>query len=125
MTFQPSKPPGELGARACQCTFCAPRRLRWTSDPAGRVDIVVAREAELSRYTFGTGTAACLVCRRCGFVLAAVCDHSGRAVINIDVLDRAAEFRDATPTDLDGEAVDDRLARRARSWTPATVTVHN
>ena len=31
------------------------------------------------------------------------------------------EFVEAEPRDFDGEDVDTRLARRARSWTPATV----
>ena len=55
------KAPAELGSRACTCSFCAPRRIRWTSDPAGRIE-VSAREAELSRYRFGTGTAVMLDC---------------------------------------------------------------
>ena len=124
LRFEPTRPPAELGARACTCTFCKPRRMRWTSDPDGRVEIVVGNEQDVTRYRFGTGTADFLICRRCGYVLAAVSAHEPRrAVINIDVLDRASDFREATATDLDGEDVDGRLARRARTWAPATVTV--
>ena len=121
--FHPTRPAAELGIRACTCTFCTPRRMRWTSDPAGRVEIAIAREADLSRYRFGTGTAEFLICRRCGYVVAAVGDGDPRAVINVDVLDRAAEFREATQLNVDGETLDARLARRARGWTPAAVTV--
>lgn len=124
LQFQPARPVAELGARACTCTFCAPRRARWTADPQGRVEIAISCAADLNRYRFGTGTAEFLICRRCGFVLAVLGDDSPRAVINIDVLDRAAEFRDATSVDFDAESLDARLARRARSWTPATVTVN-
>lgn len=98
--------------------------MRWTSDPTGLVEIVVARQEDLSRYRFGTSTADFLICRRCGYVLAAVSHgDSPRAVVNIDVLDRAGEFREATPTDLEGEDVEERLARRDRTWTPASVVV--
>jgi hypothetical protein len=44
-------------------------------------------------------------------------------VINIDVLDQAGEFVMATPTDLEGEDVAERLTRRRRTWTPAKVVV--
>ena len=122
LRFLPTKAAAELGARACTCTFCRRRRMRWTSDPDGRVEITVKDPGELSRYRFGTGTADFLICRRCGTLAAAIShDESPRAVINIDALDRADEFREATATDLQGEAVDDRLARRSRSWTPASV----
>ncbi|HET6584804.1 MAG TPA: VOC family protein, partial [Nannocystaceae bacterium] len=122
VSFEPSRPLAALAARACTCTFCAPRRLRWTSDPEGRVEIAIADERETSRYRFGTSTADFLVCRRCGSVVAAVGDGSPLlAVINIDVLDRAGDFADAEPRSFDGEDVQSRLARRARSWTPATV----
>lgn len=123
LEFQPARPVAELTPRACACTFCVPRRARWTSDPDGRVAITIAREAELSRYRFGTGTAEFLICRRCGYLVAAITDDQTRAVINLDVLDRAAEFRDAPLVDIDGEALDARLARRARNWTPAALTV--
>lgn len=119
-----TRAPCELAARACTCTFCAPRRLRWTSDPKGRVDIEVTREADLSRYRFATGTADFFVCRRCGYVVAAVSQgETPRAVVNLDVLARRDDFPAAAPTELQDEDTDKRLARRARSWTPATVTV--
>jgi hypothetical protein len=122
LRLRATRSPAELGARACACTFCAPRRLRWTSDPEGRVEIVVADEGELNRYRFGTETADFLICRRCGQVVAAVSDGpEPRAVINVDVLQRAGEFGEAVPRDFDDEEVEAKLARRARSWTPATI----
>jgi hypothetical protein len=43
-------------------------------------------------------------------------------VVNTTCLDdRAAFTRDPAPTDHDDETTDDRLARRAANWTPATV----
>lgn len=121
LTFHPTREAAELGARTCACTFCRARRLRWTSDADGSVTIAVADAAELSRYRFGTGTADFLICRRCGQVAAALTadEPEPRAVINIDILDRADAFPDGGSRDFDAEAVEDRLARRARSWTPA------
>jgi hypothetical protein len=45
-----------------------------------------------------------------------------RAVINTNCLDdRAAFTQQPDPVDHDGEAIGDRLARRAANWTPATI----
>jgi len=119
-----TRPVGELAARECGCTFCRGRRARWTSDPEGRVEIEVASERDLSRYRFGTQTADFLICRQCGYVVAAVSrEDPKRAVINIDVLERAAELPEATPTDFDAESSEQRLARRRKTWTPARVDV--
>ncbi len=114
----------ELPVRACTCSFCAPRRMRWTTDPAGSAEIVVADADELSRYRFGTGTADFLICRRCGYVVAAV-SHTvpPHAVLNVDVLERASELSQAVAVDFEGEDVEQRLARRARAWTPVVVNI--
>jgi hypothetical protein len=124
LTLRATRTPAELGARACACSFCRARRLRWTSDPEGAVEIAVADAAELSRYRFATATAEFLICRRCGQVAAALSDEAApRAVVNVDLLAAAGEFVDAGHRDFDGEEVDARRARRARSWTPARLTV--
>jgi hypothetical protein len=119
-----TKPVAKMAARECGCTFCRGRRARWTSDPEGKVEISVASGDDLSRYRFGTKTADFLICRRCGYVVAAV-NHEDetRAVVNIDVLERAAELPEAVPTDFDAESREQRLARRRRTWTPARVDV--
>jgi hypothetical protein len=127
LTLRPGRAPAELRARRCGCSFCRSRRLRWTSDPAGAVEITVAEPDELSRYRFGTGTADFLICRRCGQVVAALTadEPAPRAVINVDALETPAVVADvdATASDFDGEEVAARRARRARSWTPARLLV--
>lgn len=125
LAFHPTREAAELGARACMCTFCRARRLRWTSDADGQVTIAVAEAAELSRYRFGTGTADFLICRRCGQVMAALTsdEPAPRAVINVDCLDRADAFVDAGARDLDAEDVEARRVRRARHWTPARLEI--
>ncbi|MCH9681582.1 MAG: hypothetical protein K0V04_09125 [Deltaproteobacteria bacterium] len=98
--------------------------MRWTSDPQGLAEIEVAQEAQLSRYRFGTSTAEFLVCRGCGYLMAAVSDgEPRRCVINVDVLAQADAFSESTAANFDGEGVDDRLARRSRTWTPVRLTV--
>ena len=115
-------PAADLPARACSCSFCRARRARWTSAPTGGVVLTVADASSLSRYRFGTRTADFLLCRRCGVHIAAVSEIDGAlyAVVNVDCI---AALRDIAPADdtvsFDGEGVDDRLARRKRSWTPA------
>lgn len=125
LIFHSPREPAKLGARACVCTFCRAKRLRWTSDPAGSVEISAADEAELSRYRFGTATADFLICRRCGQVAAALTsdEPTPRAVINVDILEHADTFVDAGPRDFDAEDLAARQARRANNWTPARLVI--
>lgn len=121
-----ARAPSELPVRICGCSFCRKHRPRYTSDPAGRVAIRAARAAELSRYRFGLRLADFLICRTCGvFVAAYEPGTPGRAVINLDVLSRALELTGAPTqfTAYDSEDVASRTARRARSWTPATLVI--
>jgi hypothetical protein len=118
--------PSQLPVRMCGCTFCVRHVPRYTSDPAGHATIRVASAASASRYRFGLGLADFLVCRTCGvFVAAYEPGAPGRAVVNINVLARAADFV-AAPTRFaayDTEDVATRTARRAKNWTPATLEV--
>ena len=116
-----ARTPGELPVRVCGCSFCRKHRPRYTSDPAGHVTIRVANEADVSRYRFGLRLADFLICRTCGVFVAA--HEPGRAVINLEVLARAAELVGAPVAfeAYDAEDVATRTARRAKSWTPATI----
>ena len=116
----------ELPVRQCGCTFCARHQPRYTSDPLGRLTVQVADAALLGRYRFGLGLADFLLCRRCGVFVAAFepgeSEDVGRAVINLHVLDAAAEFSAApVRVDYDAEEAAARRARRVRAWTPARV----
>lgn len=116
--------PSALPVRMCGCSFCVKHRPRYTSDPAGHVTIRIADPASVSRYRFGLRLADFLICKTCGVFVAAVePGDPSRAVINLDVLARAAEFT-AAPTQFtayDSENAATRAARRAKNWTPATV----
>lgn len=123
------RPPHELPVRVCGCAFCVRHRPRYTTDPAGHVTIRAASEADVTRYRFGLGLADFLLCRICGVFVAAfepgASAGDGRAVVNLAVLDRASELSaEATQfTAYDTEDVAERTARRARSWTPATLRI--
>jgi hypothetical protein len=124
--LDPTREPSALPVRLCGCTFCARHRPRYTTDPAGHVTIRAARDADLARYRFGLRLADFLLCRTCGVFVAAFEPGSvGRAVVNLATLERASEFV-GEPTQLttyDSEDVATRTARRARSWTPATLVI--
>ena len=130
LTLKLSQAPAAMRVRACGCSFCRGHNTRTTSDPSGSVDIRAADWSLVEPYRFGSGTAEFLVCRRCGVYIGAVSDTPAgwRATINTNCLDdRAAFTQPATAVDHDGEALEDRLNRRARTWTPATIhrAVHN
>ncbi len=110
--------PAELGTRTDTCSFCAKHGSLYTSDPGGQLTIAIADPTRVERYRFGTKTADFLICRTCGVFVAACMED--RAVLNINVLAERAAFL-ANPikvADLDGESLEDRLARRRRRWTP-------
>jgi hypothetical protein len=123
LQFETARAPDDLPVRLCGCTFCQKHRGRYTSDPAGHVTIRID-EANTSRYRFGLRLADFLICKTCGVFVAAY-EHGspGRAVINLEVLARAAEFV-GSPVQFfayDAEDVAARTARRLKNWTPATV----
>ena len=124
LTLRLSRPPAEVRLRACGCSFCRAHNTRTTSDPKGAVEIHAADWLLVEAYRFGSGTAEFLLCRRCGVYIGAVCDTPAglRATINTNSLDDRAHFtQPATAVDHDGERLEDRLARRARTWTPAII----
>jgi hypothetical protein len=128
--FETARAPGELPIRHCGCRFCARHHPSYTSDPTGHVAIRIASEHSVARYRFGLGLADFLICGTCGVFVAAFepgpsSPGSGRAVVNLRVLERASEFT-AEPTRFtayDAEDAATRTARRARSWTPATLAI--
>ena len=102
--------------------------MRTTSDPNGSVNIHAADRSLVQRYRFATGTAEFLICKRCGVYIGAIGETTSgtRAVINTNCLDdRAAFSQQPNHVDHDGEAIGDRLARRATNWTPATIHWNN
>ena len=124
MSLRLSQPPAEVRLRACGCSFCRAHNTRTASDPTGSVDIHAADWSLVQHYRFGTGTADFLICKRCGIYIGAICETASgtRAVINTNCLDdRAAFTQQPSPIDHAGEAIGDRLARRAANWTPAAL----
>ena len=68
---------------------------------------------------FGTGTATFHVCARCGAVPLVTSDIAGQlyAVVNVNVLEGIdPSWLLPGTSNFDGEAVEDRLARRERNW---------
>jgi len=113
-----------IPARACGCTFCRKHGASWTSNPEARLRVIVQDTAQVERYTFGTRTADFHVCKRCGVpaVVTSRIDGHDYAVVNINTFEGVdpAMF-DRSTSDFDGEATEDRLARRKSRWI-ATVT---
>jgi hypothetical protein len=121
LTVRLSRPPEEIRPRACGCSFCRAHATRTISDPAGAAEIWAQDWDLVVPYRFGSRTAEYLVCGRCGVYIGAVCATAAgtRAVINTNSLaDRALFTETPAPVDHDGEATEDRMARRAANWTP-------
>ena len=125
ITLRTPKTAKQLGARSCQCSFCKAHGASWTSDPSGSLEITIPSE-KVSRYTFGTGTAEFLVCATCGVVPAVTWKNGEKllAVARVNCLAEAEQLLAHTkPIDFDGETTANRLERRARGWTPASLHI--
>ena len=120
-----TKPPQDYTARQCGCSFCVSHGGTHISDPLGLFEVSVADESLWNKYRFGTGTCDFLICTKCDGYLGAVGDTPTgfRGVIDIRCLDGSEVITARTPSDFEGESVEDRLARRGRNWTPASLKV--
>ncbi len=112
---------GDLSYRECHCEHCARRRPIYTADPDGSVAFDLAAGAALVLYRFATATADFISCARCGCLAGALCSIDGRpfAVLNAALL---RERPAAVPATLEagGESLEERMRRRARTWTPVS-----
>jgi hypothetical protein len=124
VTFKTAQDAGQVPIRECGCSFCRKHGATAVTDPAGSIEVRVADSELLSRYQFGLRTSEFFVCARCGVYLAAVCviDGAVYASLNCNVLDdRAAFTQQPVRVHYDQETADNRIARRRRAWTPASV----
>ena len=117
-----SRPPGQWAVRACQCSFCRSHGARTTSDPEGSVRFIIADNAKLNHYRFGTRSADFYVCRDCGVYVAAVLTSArGQfATLNVNVLTPPVDVPVATAISYEGESPEQKLARREQKWTPVS-----
>lgn len=105
------------------CGFCSSRGVKSASDPNGRLTLTATKR--LIRYRFGHKTADFLICPACGTYVATHMEspRGPIGVANVVGLN-IPELKDepATLASLEGESVEERLARRVSRWTPMTLT---
>jgi len=105
------------------CGFCSSRGVKSASDPEGRLHLTATRT--LIRYRFGHKTADFLICPDCGTYVATYMEsrRGPIGVINVVGLQiKDLKHLPATLTSLEGESVEERIARRMSRWTPMTLT---
>ena len=116
---------GSIPVRSCGCSFCVKHQGAWTSHPDGRVQLSFDDSTLVHRYRFGTETADFHICAKCGVapIATSEIDGSAYAVVNVNCFDdvERAEL-DASVSDFEGEAADERLSRRQRNWSPLVMT---
>jgi hypothetical protein len=119
--------PAHIPARACTCSFCRKHGGVWTSNPRGALRVLLADPALVSKYAFGTRSAAFHLCARCGIVplVTSQIDGKLRAVVSVNAfegIDPAMVRREST--NFDNEDKEARLARWKRNWISDVVIVH-
>jgi hypothetical protein len=126
LRLESDKTPAELGVRADGCSFCVKHQAVYTADPGGELHLAWREPDLVERYRFGSKTADFLLCKACGVFMAAVMPDPPVAVVNVNALDACAIFlvNSIAPispiarADLEGESVEQRVARRRARWTP-------
>ena len=111
--------PTELVARECGCSFCIKHGGAWTSNRDARLSVTLRQNGSVSRYVFGTETAAFHVCTRCGVVPLVTSEIAGRvyAVVNVNAFENVDPLQlRREPISFDGEERQSRLARRQSNW---------
>jgi hypothetical protein len=98
--------------------MCRRHGASWISDPDAALDIRIRDASQLSVYQFGHGTSRWIVCARCGVLAAAICRIDGRlrAVARSQAMIEHSVPAPEVRTDFEDESVENRLARRARTW---------
>lgn len=123
--FATSITPKGLAPRACQCSFCLKHAAVYLSDPKGSIALKTSGLI-LDTYRFGLGITDFHTCHQCGILVAATWeDRDGMkfGVVNARALDLADAFTSGTVTaNFDGEGVEDREARRRKTWTPVSIS---
>ena len=114
----------EMHFRRCSCSYCTRLGSIFTAHPRAALSGQVRDDTALRRYTFATRTAEFFVCARCGVVpwVTSVIDGKIYAAVNANTFDVPPRASASPLRSYDGEAVEDRLARRRRSWI-ATVEI--
>jgi hypothetical protein len=110
-----------IPARACGCGECTRLGAAWTSNPDARFRLTIADPARVTQYRFATRTADFQLCLTCGIIPIVTCTIEGAryAVFNVNTFDNVDRASLAIGSaDFEGEAVENRLARRQRNWTP-------
>ena len=110
-----------IAARACGCGLCTRHGAAWTSNPGGSFRLAIGDPSRVTRYRFGTHTADFHLCRTCGIIPIVTWTTEGAryAVFNVNAFDNVERSQIVTaPADFEGEAMENRLARRRRNWTP-------
>ncbi len=106
-------------------SFCTKHRGVWTSNPKGRLELLVGDPSRGNCYQFGTGTVDCHICFSCRVapIVTKDIDGSEYAAVNVNCFDdvESSELDDSI-SDSDGETMDVRFVRRQRSWSPLVMT---
>ncbi len=113
----------DIVARACDCGFCRMHATKNWSDPRGQARLEVKNSAKLNRYQFGLKAIDFYICTDCGAYAGAIlADDDGTwATLNLrltdltDIAVGAAHYAE--------QSGPEKVARRKRVWTPATVEI--
>jgi len=121
LAFTTATPPQAFRPRACDCSFCSARGIRYVSDPHGSLLIEADRPDTLREHRQGSRLAQFLLCRHCDQLIAVVFADGDRryGTLNADCLHDRTLFPAPDTVSPGGIAApEDRVRRWTALWTP-------
>lgn len=122
--FATDKSDTELPIRECQCRFCRQHGRISTSDPDAEMRVKMSEPDNVNKYRFGHKTADFYICKNCGCipVVTSKIEDTLVGLVDVRMIEGFAWSRDETShSHLTGEEIDERLARRKRTWTGTVI----
>ncbi|MBN8530921.1 MAG: hypothetical protein J0L97_03540 [Alphaproteobacteria bacterium] len=127
MLYETGLDTAQMDVRVCTCDFCRKHGAETTSDPKGRLRLMVYDSSKLNRYRFGLRTADYLICHECGVYIGALLafDDKCYGTVNTRVFQEKSHLPQKHHTvSYDGEHEQEREVRRKALWTPAEILFH-
>jgi len=109
-----------LSLRACSCSFCSKQGVVYTSDPNGKLSIVINSTSYIKKYQFSSKHIDFIFCGKCGVMPFCLTEIDGNvfALINIRTANIEVSSLAIQVFDFSDETIEESIQRRKLKWIP-------
>lgn len=120
-----TREPATYRPRACDCDFCRKHGAAYLSDPQGALSIRVRDASDTVNYRQGSGLAECLLCKKCGVMVAVIYRGDDRIIgaVNVKAIDGLTNFASEVPVSPKVLSAEEKIARWQDIWFPNVAIV--